>query len=288
MPWVVAVVTRAEPVHLEGMGSLDRIREEKSSLLDFLAPGGTAWVNGDDAPLVAAARARAPRLVEAGQLKIYGWETEGPCDLQGRSVRATDGGIVLEWDGNPVSVPLLGLFSAGNVLAAVAVARTLGLLPGMIAERLATFVPPAGRMNLQEIRGCWILDDTYNSNPLAMREAVKQLLALPHGRRRVVVMADMLELGEEGPALHRELGAGLGRQGLSGLWTVGPLARQAAEAALASGMAVATVASFFDKVALGDHLAGAMQEGDAVLFKGSRGWALDEEVVKCCTICCTR
>ena len=119
-----------------------------------------------------------------------------------------------------------------------------------------------------------LIDDTYNANPKAMRAAL-ETLALAHGRRRVACLADMLELGPDGPALHREVGAALaGRADL--LLTAGPLAREIA--AGSESLPPEARISFDDAAALATAVPRHLRARDAILVKGSRGMRMERVV----------
>jgi UDP-N-acetylmuramoyl-tripeptide--D-alanyl-D-alanine ligase len=155
-----------------------------------------------------------------------------------------------------------------NLLAAVAVARTLGVTPGGPLE--VRFSAMRGQ-RLQLDDGVTVIDDCYNANPMSMRAAIDDLAATAIARR-VAVLGDMLELGPEAPRLHRELGRYAYARGIELLVTVGPLAAE-----ISTGFA-GDARTVGDAAAAAELLQGLLHEGDTVLVKGSRGIGLERTV----------
>jgi UDP-N-acetylmuramoyl-tripeptide--D-alanyl-D-alanine ligase len=208
--------------------------------------------------------------------RVITFSIEGDGDLDARAVWSHKGGTTFRLDGQDVTSPLLGLHNVQNLLAALATCRGLGLpfedvLPAVSKLR-------AGRRRLERIEAgrLTILDDSYNANPESARASVRVLAGF-HGRgRRVLVLGDMLELGEKGPELHREIGLEAARAGLSMLVAVGDLAASAAQGAVDGGLAsVVRFESADDAVR---KLPTLLRAGDVVLVKGSRRAGLDRVV----------
>jgi len=172
-----------------------------------------------------------------------------------------------------VTLPMHGRHNVSNALAAAAAATSFGLGAEEIAEALATAAPSEKRGEvLRFAEGFTVVDDSYNSNPrslLSMAEAVAQ--GGEEVERRIVVAGEMLELGDEGPALHREAGRDIAGFGVDVLWGVRGLAGEMVEGAREEGMSE-EAARFFES---SEEAAGALAEfvrpGDLVLVKGSRG-----------------
>ena len=266
----VAVVLTVAPVHLEFMGSVEAIAEGKAQIVEGLKKGGTAVLNADDA-LVAAMRAR-----HTGRVVTYG--IEQPADVSATDIERAGLGLTRFRLRTPrgeakVELPMPGRHNLSNALAAAAVATCFDLAPGTIAEAFSTAAPSRMRGEvLSFAEGFTVVDDSYNSNPrslLAMAEAVAQ--GGDEVKRRVVVAGEMLELGAESAALHREAGRDIAGLGVDVLWGVRGDARELVEGAREAGMREGATAFFETSEEAAEALAGFVREGDLVLVKGSRG-----------------
>ncbi len=243
----VGVVTAVGPVHVELLGSVEAVAAAKAELLHGLRPGGTAVVPHAD-PLLA------PVL---------------PPDV--RTVTFGPGGDVDESALDALQLPFTSAHMRRNACAAMAAARAVGVEPeGRVDLELSA-------MRGQRVRaaaGATVVDDCYNANPLSMRAALDDLAAaeVPAGSRRIAVLGDMLELGPEEVALHRETGAHAAATGVDVLVTVGPLAREMALGFGEEGVVISVPDAGGAVIAL-DALRPA--GGDVVLVKASRGVALE-------------
>jgi len=173
---------------------------------------------------------------------------------------------------------MLGAHNASNALAGLAVALEEGVGLDEAIAALASLTAGDKRGQVIEIAGATILNDSYNSNPEALRSMIRSLAAHP-ARRRILVAGEMLEMGEHGPALHAACGSAAAEAGIDLVAGVHGNAQHLAQAACAGG-----VASLFlpDAEAAGRWLLDTLQPGDVVLVKGSRGIHLERaiEIVK--------
>ena len=168
-----------------------------------------------------------------------------------------------------LSVP--GEPMARNALAAAAAALAAGAPLEAVARGLAAFRPVAGRLvAARAASGALVIDDSYNANPDSVRAAIDVLARAP-GQRRLA-LGDMGEVGAEGPAFHREIGAYARERGIDRLDATGPLARQAVEAFGAGARWHA------DTAALAAVLAPEAREGVTILVKGSRFMRMERVV----------
>jgi UDP-N-acetylmuramoyl-tripeptide--D-alanyl-D-alanine ligase len=267
----VGVILNIGPAHLQGVGSMEGVLRAKAELVEGMPPGGPAVLNADD-----------PRL------RRLGAELDRPVTWFGRSpaadVRAeaeAEGGTGLAFtlvlpDGRvPVRLPLVGRFQVLNALAAAAVGHLAGLDPETIAAGLSSGRPETGRMvPIDTRRGIHLIDDTYNANPASLAAAVETLVAMAPPGRRVLVMGDMLELGPEAPALHREAGARAAAAGVDRLLARGALAEEVAAGAREAGLPADRAVTGAPE-ALVAELTATLRAGDWVLVKGSRGMAME-------------
>jgi UDP-N-acetylmuramoyl-tripeptide--D-alanyl-D-alanine ligase len=268
----VSIVTLVAPVHLEFMGSVEAIEAGKAQIVECLKPGGTAVLNADD-ERVAAMRGKAGH---AGRVITYGARER--ADVTAERIETVGVGasrfLLRTPEGEAeVVLPMHGRHNVSNALAAAAAAVSFGLGAGEIAAALSTAAPSEKRGEVLRFEeGFTVVDDSYNSNPrslLSMAEAIAQ--GGEGVTRRLVVAGEMLELGDEGPSLHRDAGREMEGFGVDVLWGVRGLAREIVEGARAAGMSEAA-ARFFES---SDEAAGALVDfirpGDLVLVKGSRG-----------------
>jgi UDP-N-acetylmuramoyl-tripeptide--D-alanyl-D-alanine ligase len=269
----VAIVTLVAPVHLEFFSSVDEIAQAKAEILEGVAPGGVAVLNHDDP--------RVRRMADTfpGRTLFYG--RDRACYASAENWRGTVHGMRfdLRLGGKTldVALPLPGPHFLMNFLAAAAAAHHLGLTPEEIAQAATELKAAKSRGQVTRLgQRVTLLDDSYNSNPVAVEAAVVAL-GLSAPGRRVVFLGDMLELGPRGPALHREGGEKLVGQA-DVVVGVGSLGQGFAEGARAAGLDGASVFSFPDSATAAAEAARLVQPGDAVLVKGSRGARMEKVV----------
>jgi UDP-N-acetylmuramoyl-tripeptide--D-alanyl-D-alanine ligase len=265
----IAVVTNAQREHQEFMRSVDEVAAEHADAIAALRRGGTAIVNADDpraATWRAAADARGAATLTFGLAQ--------PADVSARYAPHVAGGVldIASPAGNArVLLRVPGRHMASNALAASAAALAARLPLTAIVQGLEAFRPVRGRLVVQTTAsGVAVIDDSYNANPDSMRAAIDVLAS--HGAPRWLVAGDMGEVGDAGPAFHREIGAYARAAGIERLFAVGP---RSGETAAAFG----TGAEHFDSV---DALAARVRQeavrGVAVLVKGSRFMRMERVV----------
>jgi UDP-N-acetylmuramoyl-tripeptide--D-alanyl-D-alanine ligase len=178
----------------------------------------------------------------------------------------------------PATLHMSGRHNLMNALAAAAVAICFEIGPKQIADALSTATPPRMRGEVLEFAaGFRVIDDSYNSNPRSLINMIRTITeAGSRSKRRIVIAGEMLELGPDEAALHRDVGREIGRAGIDVLWGVRGLAAQIVAGANEAGL---SRTRFFES---SDEAAGAIVEevkpGDLVLIKGSRGVATDRIV----------
>jgi UDP-N-acetylmuramoyl-tripeptide--D-alanyl-D-alanine ligase len=265
------VVTNVGTAHIENFSDGQAgVARAKFELVDALPASGVAFLNCDDPYVSQFGRDFPGRAVYFGA---------GPCadprlldakeDLAGLHVRFRAG----EREGS-LTLKLLGAHNALNALAGLAVALEAGVELDAAVAALASLAAGDKRGQVIEIGGATILNDSYNSNPEALRAMIRTLAGRPAGRR-ILVAGEMLELGEHGPALHAACGRAAAEAGLDLVAGVGGNAGHLAAAACGGG-----VASLFlpDADAAGRWLRQTLQPGDVVLVKGSRGVHLERAI----------
>jgi UDP-N-acetylmuramoyl-tripeptide--D-alanyl-D-alanine ligase len=264
----IAVITNIGRAHLAGFGDVDAVAREKISLLGNLRAGGLAVVNADDPRLSACGRAMKSVITfgthDDANLRLTDRGREGErwwFEVNGRS---------------RFHLALPGRHNALNALAAVAVARRFNVPDEMVDEALATVKPEAMRLTPRVIGDVVVYDDAYNANPDSMAAALETFAELAaDAPRRIIVLGDMLELGDQGPVLHAEIRRLIGsidrRCRLDRIVLVGPLVAAAASAISIpdNHQRIITVAEADDPSLRA--IASIPEPGDAVLLKASRG-----------------
>lgn len=269
----VAVITNVAPVHLEFFASVDEIAVAKAEILEGLRPGGVAVLNGDDERIRRPGEGRGGRVVWFGR--------DGSSDVRAERWSATTAGMRFDLriagELLELALPLPGLHNMMNFLAAAAAAHELGVPPAAIAEASRALRPASHRGEVVRLgQDVTLLDDCYNSNPVAVDAALGALQVTAH-ERRVAFLGDMLELGPSGPELHRGVGGRLaGRADL--IVAVGALAVEFLKGARAAGVPETAMLHFSDASTAAAALAGIVRAGDAVLVKGSRGVRMESIV----------
>ena len=267
-----AVVTNVGPVHLETMKTLENIAAAKAEILEGLMPDGWAVLNGDD-PWVS--QWAPPR----GALSItYGLGAD--CDLRGVDMMVDSHGkaeFTARWKAEEarVRLPIPGIQNVNNALAALAVGLCFGVPLASACYGLGKAEFSGMRLQIEEAPGgVMLINDCYNSNPLSAAAALDIVDALHQGRRRVLVMGDMLELGDLAHSAHAELGRYCAQVG-DVLLFVGKWGAAVREGALAEGMSPSAVVLTEDSRAAALVAADLVKSGDLVLLKGSRGVNLE-------------
>lgn len=281
----IAAVTMVGRAHLEGLGSVEAIAREKASILEPLAADGVAVVNGDSPQLAAAlATARREGRVAVRRVLRFG-RTGAELDLRLVERRPLGSGQeILLADGGRFRLRLEGEHNAVNALAAIGVARSMGLADRAIAEGLAAAAPEAMRLERVEVGGVLVFNDAYNANPDAMAASIRTFAEATRDGgggaiRRVVVVGEMLELGAAAADCHREIGRLLADVDRTApIHAVGAVGRHAASyaAGLREGGWRGELAEASDLDAEGlTRIRPLLRPGDRVLLKGSRGAAME-------------
>ncbi len=267
----IGVVTNVGPVHLERMGTVERIAQAKCELPQALPPDGVAVLNGDD-PLVRA-------MADSTSARVFFYGLSPECHLWADEVesRGLEGiRFRFHYRGESlyVSVPLLGRHSVHTALRAAAV----GLIEGLSWDEIINGLRTGEQLRLVVVpglKGATLLDDTYNSSPDSAIAALNLLDELEG--RKIAVLGDMLELGGYEVEGHRRVGR-RAMDVVSLLVTVGERGRLIGQGALEYGMPpeqVIQLANNEEAIAL---LKETLREGDVVLIKGSRGMVMEEIV----------
>ena len=265
----IALVNNAQREHQEFMRSVDEVAAEHAAAILALPRAGVAVINADD-PHAPAWRDAARR---AG-VRCIGFGFSADADVRGTATLRADGATLLVEAAQgsatfELAVP--GRHMAQNAIGAFAAALAAGAPAAAAARGLAGFRPVSGRLAVTRVaRGVTVIDDSYNANPDSVRAAIDVLAAAP--APRVLALGDMGEVGDAGPAFHREIGDYARQAGIERLYASGPLSR----AAVASFGGAAR--HFDDPAALAQALVQDLAPGATVLVKGSRFMRMERVV----------
>jgi len=265
------VVTNVGTAHIENfVDGQSGIARAKFELIAGLPANGIAFLNCDD-PYVSQFGRDFP-----GKVVYYG---AGPCaDPQILSSSEDADGVHVHLRAHEheadLTLHLLGTHNALNAMAGLAVALEAGVELSAAVAALGTLSAGDKRGEILEINSATILNDSYNSNPEALRSMIRALAARP-GRRRILVAGEMLELGEHGPELHAACGKAAAEAGLDFVVGVRGNAEHLVTAAAAAGVPAVFL---LDAEAAGKWLAANLKPNDVVLIKGSRGVHLERAI----------
>jgi UDP-N-acetylmuramoyl-tripeptide--D-alanyl-D-alanine ligase len=268
------IITNVGAAHLEGLGSLEGVAREKGELAAALPREGFCVLDAHGRHFRELAARTAARVIT---FSVAGGPEERG-DLDATELHFHSGGTTFRLEGREVTSPLLGTHNVQNLLAALCVARGLGVPLEELLPAVATLRGGKQRMERLELDGLTVLDDSYNANPESLRAAVRVLAGLHGHARRVLILGDMLELGEHTDALHAEVGREAGRAGIDALVLIGEHARAAASGAHEAGLPAGALAHFPCTSTAAAALGELVREGDVVLVKGSRAMGLERLV----------
>ncbi len=281
----IACIVNVHGAHLQGLGDIEGVARAKAELFQGCGPETTLIVNRDDSRVVKIA-------AHCEQKKIYfglARHGEPECDLYAvpsNSCGRENVEFMLHVYGEkrPVILQLPGSHNISNALAAAAVAVAAGIGIDTIARGLMAFEPADRRMQILSGPGdCRVINDTYNANPESMKAGLATLKELGRGGRRVAVLGDMLELGPQSAAFHKDTGVVVAECAIDYLAVLGEFAADTAAGAVTGGMAGDRVKTFEKKEDcvcwLNELVQSAeIRSGSYILVKGSRGMQLESLV----------
>ena len=267
------VITNIGTCHLENLGDRDGVLKAKTEIFQSMRPNGHIVLNGDDDKLATVSEYNGVKPVFFGlddKRDVYADQIESR-GLKGVACR-----IHLGEDAFDVLVPTPGIHMVYNALAAAAVGRIYGLTIEEIKKGIESLETIRGRFKMIETDKFLVVDDCYNANPMSMKASLD---VLHDGEgRRVAILGDMGELGEDEVALHEGVGIHAASCGIDACVCVGELAYHIAEAARKADPKF-TVYYEKSRESLLEHLTDYVQKGDTILVKASHFMKF-EEIVK--------
>jgi len=272
----VRVWTNVGDAHVGFFASVDAIADAKAEIFEGARPSDLLVANADDARIAA----RLPAF--AGRVSTFGIDRDADvraATLVDRGIDGTTARVTTPRGAVQVATSLVGRGNLSNLLAAIGVATEFDVPLEDIAAASARLRPASHRGEIVRLQGgVTVIDDSYNANPTATRAAIDVLASSP-AARRIAVIGEMLELGDQSAELHAMVGRAAARAGLDLLLTVGGKPAGAlAEAAVAAGMDASHVRHLATSEDAADAAAASVGAGDLVLVKGSRGIRTDRVV----------
>ena len=257
------LITNISSAHLEGFGDIENITKTKSALFEALEEG-ISFVNYADN--------RLKKLKISSEKITYGLNET--CDFPADLHHDKDGSIILTIDSNEIRTNSKNLSFAKNIIAVASIAITLGIDWKYFQDKILTFVPPKGRCKVLKYGSITVIDDTYNSNLESCSAAIDYLNAFSGKGRNIVVLGDMLELGDASEDQHRKLGDKCSSSKLDAVYTMGVETVYAHD----SIENIKVKYHFEEHKDLIKTLKGHLNKNDKVLFKGSRGMEMERVI----------
>lgn len=267
----VGVITNVGTAHILNLKTRDNILKAKLEIANYMTAEDHLLINGDNDKLGAIDPMQLkPKVITFGLLEKN--------DIHPISYRFEEGNtkILADVMGERIDlvIPTIGEHNICNALSALGVCKVLGLDLQRSAQGLARYQASKYRMEKSEVGGKVLINDSYNANPDSMRAAISTLDHF-EGERKVAILADMLELGENSTRYHEEVGAFV--SGYADLLiAIGKDARSICEGAQKAGMQKEQIRYFETNEAAKKEINSLLQEGDVVMLKGSRGMKLEE------------
>lgn len=267
----VAVLTNIGESHLEGLKNRSGVYKEKSAIFRGIGAKGHVIFNNDDPYL---------RKIRGGKKRpgIFTYGIERKSDVQARRIRVKNNRkICFHVDGHGFILNTPAPHYVYNALAAILCGRLFGVSDRKIKKALEKLTFGGHRQQMRTMGGVTVIDDTYNSNPVSVRNALKTLDALQAKGKKIFITADMLELGAQSAPLHREKGRWIARSTADVAITVGKFSRHAAGSIRRGNRSIEVFhhASF---AGVPERLKKLCRPGDIVLVKGSRGMKMERVV----------
>jgi UDP-N-acetylmuramoyl-tripeptide--D-alanyl-D-alanine ligase len=264
-----SIITNIGASHLEFFKSKTGVFREKEFLFKNTSKTGKIFINADDSLLVKLKSKYANSI-------LYGFVDES--DIKGRIVNSqSDGRYSLIIQSKRYSfetmLPLLGIQNAKNILAASAIAISVGVNKKSLLEAVQLLKAPKQRLNVINYKNQILIDDTYNANPESMKASIELVGSISKYSKRILILGDMFELGEKSEKMHRSLSVVIKNSKPCNVLLIGNKMKYLNEELQAKGL---TSKYFRTRVSLENYLQKTNYEESTILIKGSRGMKMEE------------
>lgn len=272
-----AVITNIGISHIENLKTRENIRNEKLKIILKSSNQNqkTLFLNGDD-PLLFELK-NSNELFNNQNIKKVFFGLNENCDYKAKDIKMADNKtlftLVCDMGEFNIEVPAIGIHNVYNALAAIAVGIDLGIDINLIKDGLLTYKNLSMRQEIHKLADITVIDDSYNASPDSIKSGINVLKQVAENRC-IVVLADMLELGNESKNAHYNLGKYCVENNIDIIITIGNEAKNIALGALDTGKD-AIVKSFNENKDACDYLKSIIKKGDTILVKGSRGMRTD-------------
>ncbi|MFC1490074.1 UDP-N-acetylmuramoyl-tripeptide--D-alanyl-D-alanine ligase [Candidatus Latescibacterota bacterium] len=266
----IGVILNVSPGHIGFFKSVEEIADAKMELLGAIKPGGVAVVNGDD-ELLSACQERA-------HTKIVKFGIHNDCDYKAENITIREDGCAsFTIEGNKVNLMIQGVHNVYNALAAYTVGGLLDMDGAAIAREFKRVNAPKMRMERFMKDGIHFIDDSYNANPVSMKVGA-EVLRFMKNERKIVVLGDMLELGDESVEMHEEIGKHFAGIEPEWLCLIGKYAEVYKYSAVKGGMNSVKIKIFPNTKSAAEFINEIKEVGDVIYAKGSRALRLNEVI----------
>jgi UDP-N-acetylmuramoyl-tripeptide--D-alanyl-D-alanine ligase len=262
-----AVITSVAEGHLEGLGDMQGVLNEKLGLLTSLRAGGRALVANEPSELVQGARESCSDVRTVG--------LDDTADEHPDAWAVSEHGVEWSWRGVDFRLPGFGAHLIKDALFAASVADLLGVERREMAERIGAVQLPPMRGEVRRVGGLLLLVDCYNANPSSFRAAIESLEGLAGERRRAVLAGTMLELGERSAALHEEVARAMVSAGIELIAATGEFAAAFERSGPRPSEGLILGTELEDAYR---QLAQRLRGDEAVLLKASRGMKFERAI----------
>jgi len=270
----IGLITNVARAHLEGLGDIMSVARAKTELVEKISSEGQVILNGEDELLMKTASRFRKKTVTYGIRSGNEIRAEKIQNLGDKGLS-----FELQYHGNsvPIKLRVPGSQNLFNALAASAIAICMKEPFDHISKGLRGFKGIKGRFMLIHLPGdITIVDDTYNSNPSSLKAAIDSIRELAaHGRRVIIGLGEMLELGNETVSAHLEAGGMVAELGASYLFSMGDHSREMVTGALDKGFPTGRAIVVESHDEMKQRITDVMKDGDLILLKGSRKMGLE-------------
>lgn len=267
----MGIITNIGPAHLEFLESIKGVYKEKIELIRHLKEPAIALLNKSDISLAALSR------IKTRPMFFYGINRD--CEFNATEINYSAEGIsFLVNNAHAMLIRHYALHNVSNAMAAIGCGLFFGIDISAIREKVRSFDSPEMRLKEIKLKNWIVIDDSYNSNPQSLKQAIDVLCRKQTTGRRILIMGDMMELGTKSQDFHSYFGTYISKKPVDMLVTVGTFAKWTSESARKSGMRAEVIVHCDECAQAIEFISGQVKPGDVFLIKGSRAMKMERIV----------